>query len=426
MKVLYLEASSGQVVGGSLTGMLQLIGALDRDVYTPTVVLYEEKAVTKALRAQGIRVRIFSKRRLPKEHSLQTKPTYERAKGYPGITPLLKGARAAVTFAFETLPAALRLSRLLREESPDIIHVCNGFRGNLDAIVAARMTGIPCIVHCKGFDKHSYLERIFAPDVAAAVCMTVAIEEHCKAQNVAAPEYHVIYDGLDLAEFRPTRDRNDVREELGIDPAAPVVGVVGNIQEWKGQHVLLEAMKDVVRTHPNAVALIVGGPHRSGRVYAEGLRSYVEENGLQGNVIFTGTREDVPDVMNAMDVVAHTSVRGEPFGRVIIEGMSVGRPVVATAAGGVPEFVHDGEDGMLVQPGDAAELASVLRRIFDEDDLRARLSAGALESVKRFSVENHVEKITRLYRRVAERHGTARSAARSGGAGSPGAVEKSA
>lgn len=426
MKVLYLEASSGQVVGGSLTGMLQLIRGLDRDVYTPTVVLYEEKAVTKALRAQGIGVRIFSKRRLPKEHSLQEKPTYTKAKGYPGITPLLKGARAAVTFAFETLPAALRLSSVLREENPDIIHVCNGFRGNLDAIVAARMTGIPCIVHCKGFDKHSFIERIFAPDVAAAVCMTVAIEEHCKAQNVAAPEYHVIYDGLDLAEFRPTRDRDDVREELGIDPDAPVVGVVGNIQEWKGQHVLLEAMTEVVKTHPNAVALIVGGPHRSGRAYADGLRKYAEDNGLEDNVVFTGAREDVPDVMNAMDVIAHTSVRGEPFGRVIIEGMSVGRPVVATAAGGVPEFVHDGEDGILVQPGDASELASVLLRIFDDDALRDRLSAGALESVKRFSVENHVEEITGLYRRVAERQGARRNSAEAGGDEARGAVEKRA
>jgi glycosyltransferase involved in cell wall biosynthesis len=426
VKVLYLEASSGQVVGGSLTGMLQLIGALDRDLVTPTVVLYEEKAATKTLHAQGIRVRIFSKRRLSKEHSLQFQPTYEKAKGYPGITPALKSFRAALTFAFETLPAALRLSTMFREEAPDIIHVCNGFRGNLDAIVAARMTGIPCIVHCKGFDKHSFIERLFAPDVAAAVCMTVAIEEHCKAERVGAPEYHVIYDGLDLAEFVPTRDRNDVREELGIDPDAPVVGVVGNMQELKGQHVLLEAMREVVKTHPKAVALIVGGAHRSGRAYAEGLRKYVTQHGLEDNVIFTGAREDVPDVMNAMDVIAHTSVRGEPFGRVIIEGMSVGRPVVATAAGGVPEFVHHGEDGLLVQPGDAAELASVLRTIFDDAELRRRLSVGALEAVKHFSVEKHVEEITRLYRRVADGQGRASRAVSLSGESSADTVEKRA
>jgi glycosyltransferase involved in cell wall biosynthesis len=407
VKILFLEASSGQVVGGSLTGMLQLIGGLDKRRYAPTVVLYEDKPVIKHLEAQGVRVRVFSKRRLPKEHTLQDVPTYHKAKRYPGVTPLLRNVRAAGTFVFETLPAALRLSRMFREQAPDIIHVCNGFRGNLDAIVAARICGIPCIVHCKGFDKHSFLERLVAPGVAASICMTRAIESHCLEQGIRPPEFDVVYDGLDLEEFRPTRERDDVREELGIDVDAPVVGVVGNIQEWKGQHVLLEAMVEVTRTHPSAVALIVGGSHRSGLKYAEGLRSFVNANGLERNVIFTGAREDVSDVMNCMDVVVHTSVRGEPFGRVIIEGMSVGKPVVATRAGGVPEFVQDGVSGMLVPPGDAKRLAAVLRELFDDPALRQTLSRGALTAVQDFSVEHHVAEITRIYDRVARRYGIA-------------------
>jgi glycosyltransferase involved in cell wall biosynthesis len=401
VKILFLEASSGQVVGGSLTGMLELIGGLDRSRYTPVVVLYEDKPITRQLRAQGVHVRIFSKRRLPKEHTLQEKTGYRHVKGYPGITPLLQGARATLTFLFETLPAALRLASVFREEAPDIVHVCNGFRGNMDAIVAARMCHIPCIVHCKGFDKHSYIERIFAPGVAAAVCMTVAIEDHCHAQRIRAPEYRVIYDGLDLERFRPTRDRDDVREELGIPPDAPVIGVVGNIQEWKGQHVFLEA----VRSYPQAVALVVGGAHRSGRAYADSLRRFVAERGLGGNVVFTGARQDVPDVMNAMDILVHSSVRGEPFGRVIIEGMSVARPVVATRAGGVPEFVHDGIDGLLVQPGDPSELARVLIGLLGDADLRRRLSAGAAQAVRNFSLERHVEEMTSLYDHIAAKSG---------------------
>lgn len=416
MRILFLEASSGQVVGGSLTGMLELVAGLDRSRYSPSVVLYEEKPVTRQLRAQGIPVRIFSKRRLPKEHSLQDKPAYQRAKGYPSVTPLLRSFRAAGTFLFETLPAALRLAAVFREERPDLIHVCNGFRGNLDAIVAARIRGIPCVVHCKGFDKHGYFERLFAPGVAAAVCMTVAIEDHCRAEKVRAPEYHVIYDGLDLDRFRPTRERDDVREELGIGRDAPVVGVVGNIQEWKGQHILLEAMVDVVREVPTAVALVVGGAHRSGRAYADGLRRFVTTNALASNVVFTGARQDVPDVMNAMDVVVHTSVRGEPFGRVIIEAMSVGRPVVATRAGGVPEFVHDGVDGLLVAPGDAGELASVLRRLLGDSDLRSRLADGARAGVRNFSLDHHVAEMTKLYDRIASKrgHGPSRLAAATG------------
>lgn len=405
MKILFLEASSGQVVGGSLTGMLELVSGLDKSRYVPTVMLYEEKSVIKHINARGIPVRVFSKRRLPKEHTLQESPSYIKAKTYPGVTPLLINLRALITFVFETLPAALRLAAVFRDEAPDIVHVCNGFRGNLDAIVAARLSGIPCLVHCKGFDKHSFVERLFAPGVTAAVCMTRAIENHCRSQGMRPPEYNVIYDGLDLEEFRPTRPPEDVREELGIRCDVPVVGVVGHIQHWKGQHVLLEAMVEVVKTHPDAIALVVGGAHRSGRAYADGLRRFVSENGLEDNIVFTGAREDVPDLMNCMDFVVHTSVRGEPFGRVIIEGMSVGKPVVATRAGGVPEFVHDGENGLLVPPGDAEALAQTLRRLFDDAELGRKLSEGARVAIRGFSVEHHVAEMTNLYDRIALRHG---------------------
>jgi glycosyltransferase involved in cell wall biosynthesis len=201
-----------------------------------------------------------------------------------------------------------------------------------------------------------------------------------------------------------------VREELGIDRDAPVVGVVGNIQPWKGQRVLLEALLRLRATHPRAVALIVGGAHRSGRGYADELRHFASAEGLEKNVVFTGARKDVGDLMNAMDVVAHTSVRGEPFGRVIIEGMCVGRPVVATRAGGVPEFVADGRNGLLVPAGDADALADVLRRLFDDAELRERLSSGALESVRDFAVEHHVDEISRIYERVALRYNIPRTA----------------
>ena len=413
MKVLYLEASSGRVVGGSLTGMLELIGGLDRDRVEPSVILYEDKRIIPDLDARGVRVRVFSRRRLPKEHSLQASPTYNKAKSAPGVTPLFRSMRATFSFLFETLPAALRLVPILQEEAPDVLHVCNGFRGNLDAIVAARLSKVPCVVHCKGFDKHSYLERYFAGGVGIAVCMTIAIENHCRRQGVKPPEYQVVYDGLDLTTFRPTRTPADVREELGIPIDAPVAGVVGHIQPWKGQHVLLEAMKMAIERFPDARAVIVGGAHRSGRGYSDGLRKYVEENGLADNVVFTGARDDVPDVMNAMDVVCHTSVRGEPFGRVIIEGMSVGKPVVATRAGGVPEFVRDGSDGLLVEPGDSAELAGVLMKLFGDADERHRLGTHALEAVKRFRVSHHVEQMMEIYERVIDRANSAKPGPRS-------------
>jgi len=259
----------------------------------------------------------------------------------------------------------------------------------------------------KGFDKHGFIERLAAPGVAASVCMTRAIEEHCRREGIRPPEYNVVYDGLDLDAFQPTRGRADVREELGIDMSAPVVGVVGNIQEWKGQMVLLEAMVEVRKSYPEVVAMIVGGVHRSGLGYSKRMQAFVARHGMEDNVIMTGPRDDVGDLMGAMDVVAHTSVRREPFGRVIIEGMSVGRPVVATRAGGVPEFVRDGDNGLLVPAGDSLQLALVLKRLFGDSDLRERLSRGALKSVRDFSVNHHVAAMTSIYERVARRHALA-------------------
>ncbi|MBI5506852.1 MAG: glycosyltransferase [Deltaproteobacteria bacterium] len=401
MNVVFLEASSGSVVGGSLSGMLELLRGLDRRRISPFVVLYEHKPSTADLVAQGVPVRVFDKRRLPKQHGLEHSASYAKAKQIGAVGALMRGARALATFLVETVPAALRLARLVREARPDLIYVCNGFRGNADAIVAARILRVPCVVHAKGFDKFTFVERMLSRRVALCVSMTKAIEHHCRRGGMRPGAFTVVYDGLDLGAFRPARGAGEVREELAVAADAEVVGVVGNIQQWKGQRVLVDAIDLLRERRPRLVAWLVGGVHRSGLAYAEALRAHLRERGLERRVWLTGSRNDVPDLMAAMDIVVHTSVRGEPFGRVIIEAMAVGRPVIATRAGGVPEFVHEGRDALLTTPGDAAELATAIDRLLGDAGERARLAAAALESVQRFRLDRHVETMCALFEGVA-------------------------
>ena len=381
--------------------MLHLIGGLDRQRVQPVVVLYEHKSIIPELERGGTPVHVVAKRRLPKQHSLQKSAGYTQARKIEGVASFGWVLRTLATFVLETLPSAFRVASVLRRERPDVVHVCNGFRGNMDAIVASRLVGVPCIVHAKGFDKFTFVERAAAPGVAAAVSMTQAIEDHCRAGGLRPPEYHVMYDGLDLANFTPRWGREEVRAELGVRPDVPLIGVIGHIQEWKGQRVLLEAMPRVLEAHPTAVAVVVGGVHRAGADYAKGLHEFVESHNLADHVVFTGERSDIPDLMSAMDIVTHTSVRPEPFGRVIIEAMSTARPVLATRAGGVPEFVHDGIDGLLVEPGAVEELAEALCSVLGDPALYAKLSAGARENAERFSVERHVAEMVALYESVA-------------------------
>jgi glycosyltransferase involved in cell wall biosynthesis len=215
----------------------------------------------------------------------------------------------------------------------------------------------------------------------------------------------VIYDALDEAAFAPRRPAAEVRAELGIENGAPVLGVVGNIQEWKGQAVLVEAMARIVAAVPEARALIVGGVHRAGKTYSDRLRERIHELHLERNLAITGFRIDVADVMNALDVVVHTSVRAEPFGRVILEGMLLGKPVVASAAGGVPELIVEGETGFLTTPGAAEELADRLIPLLQNDQLRRRLGQQAQAWAReRFSLERHVAEMSELYRNLTKGH----------------------
>jgi glycosyltransferase involved in cell wall biosynthesis len=406
IRVLFVEASSGGVTGGSLTGLYHLMCGLDTSDFRSTMVLYEPKTIEADLAAIGVPVHHLHRRRVEKEHALLNLDAYRRAKeSSAGLRSLLKFGRQTLRLMAEELPAALRLVRLIRRTGADVVHLGNGLRANFDGVIACLLTRTPCVVHIKGFEKYGDRERRMAPHCDALVSMTQAVEAHCLANGVRGRRMQVIYDALDETAFAPQRPPAAVRAELGITNGAPVLGVVGNIQEWKGQAVLVEAMARIVEAVPQARALIIGGVHRAGKGYYERLRERIHELGLEEVLAITGFRTDVADVMNALDVVVHTSVRAEPFGRVILEGMLLGKPVVASAAGGVPELIIEGQTGYLTQPGEAASLAERLIPLLRDVELRRRLGERARAwAHERFSLERHVAEMSALYHTVTKGH----------------------
>jgi glycosyltransferase involved in cell wall biosynthesis len=391
-------------VGGSLTGLLHLIRGLDRSRFAPELVLYEHKDLEADLRAMDLPVHYVSRRRVPKEHALLTAPGYHRAKAVAPVGGMLRGGRHALRLAVEEGPAALRLVRVMRRVRPDVVHLGNGVRANFDGVLACLLTRTPCLCHVKGFEKYSDRERWAASRIDALVPMTKAVGVHCAAHGVHGRHTCVVYDAVDESGFAPQRPASEVRAELGIKNGALCLGVVGNIQEWKGQAILVEALAQVVRAVPETHAFIVGGVHRAGAAYHARLQERIRELQLEKAISITGFRSDVADVVNALDVVVHTSVRPEPFGRVILEGMLLGKPVVATAAGGVPEMIRDGETGFLTTPGNAAELADRLITVLQDAALRRRAGEQAQAWAReQFSLEQHVAGMTAIYERLTER-----------------------
>jgi len=277
IRVLFVEASSGGVVGGSLTGLYHQIRSMDRSRFAPAIVLYETKGIEADLRALDVPVFHVRRRRVPKEHGLLKYDGYQRAKSASSVRALLRLGRQGLRLAVEEGPAAVQLAGIMRRARADVVHLGNGVRANFDGILACRLTRTPCVCHVKGFEKYSARERRIASRVDVLVCMTQAVRDHCVRHGVQGRRTEVVYDALDEAGFTPQRDASAVRAELGITNGTPCLGVVGNIQEWKGQSVLVEAMARVVEAVPEARGLIVGGVHRAGAAYHEQLEARIRE-----------------------------------------------------------------------------------------------------------------------------------------------------
>ncbi len=398
VRVLVVEASSGGVVGGSLTGFLHLFRGLDRSRVSPVMALYEEKSVEGELAGLDVPVCHIRRRRLPKDHALLKSESYRKAKGVGVVRGLLRTARQSARLIAEEMPAALQLARVVRSRKIDVIHLGNGVRANFDGILAGLMTGVPVICHVKGFEKYSGRERWGARRLSSLVSMTEAIASHCRDNGVVARDNRVIYDAVDLEWLKPKRSRGQVREELGVGSDQPLLLISGNIQEWKGQAILVEALGSIAVDHPDVVCLMAGGVHRAGEAYAAAMLERVESLGLAPRVKLLGFRDDVPDLIHAVDIVVHASVRPEPFGRVILEGMLAGKLVIATEAGGVLELIENEATGRLVPPGDVPALAECLAASLSDPESAADLGKRAKDwASQKFSLEGHVEEMTALY-----------------------------
>jgi len=187
------------------------------------------------------------------------------------------------------------------------------------------------------------------------------------------------------------------RAALGL-PEGPLIGVFSRLAKWKGQHVVLDALK----TLPGVRAIIVGSALFGEDAYERDLQERVRELDIGSQVTFLGQRSDVMDLMAVVDCVVHPSIYPEPFGLTLVEAMSVGTPVVATDAGAAREILEDGRAGRLVPPGDAPALADALRDVFARPpDLAAQTRYAAQRAAERYSVARMQDDIAALVRSLA-------------------------
>ena len=202
----------------------------------------------------------------------------------------------------------------------------------------------------------------------------------------------LIYNGVDLDRYEHQEPCCTLRDEFGMEPGALLVGVVARLDPEKGHPTLLEAWPLVLQQVPNAYLLIVGeGAQR------EALERQVADLRIAHRVVFTGRRDDVPAVTAALDCAVLPSYR-EAQGLTILEAMALGRPVVASDVGGIPEMIEDGVSGLLVPPHDPAALAAAISRVLLDHPFADTIARAGHDIVhERFCVEQMVRAIETIY-----------------------------
>ncbi|MDZ7292977.1 MAG: glycosyltransferase [candidate division KSB1 bacterium] len=294
-------------------------------------------------------------------------------------------------YVMNLLLSTWKLFRLIRREKIEIVYTNS--LNILASGIAARLAGVRSIYHIhENVHKPRVVARVLKRVAAALADTLICVSEAVKASfldaGVAANKLVTVTNCIDLDRFSDVHTGEKVRREFAPTGDEKLVASIGRVVPKKGHHYVIEAAGKVVHQYPSARFLIVGASRTEKDEYLQSLIDQVKQKGLNGHVIFTGQRDDMPEIMAAADVVVLASgsdATPEASPLVIVEALAMGTPVVASNLGGVPEILHDGETGYLVPPRDAEALASAILRLLQHEDV-----AQAMGRAGQAWVRNHM------------------------------------
>ncbi len=378
VKILHLISSAQ--LGGAERVLLDIVGNLDPQRYVSSVALPSYGPLVDALCRTPAQVRV-----IPRLGAIQRLGRYSGGLDYVAAVPqsarYLRGAAIVAAWA--------------RSDACDLIHA-HGWKAHLLAALLRPLTRARQIWHVHDFASRRAFGRLFALAAYESADLLIAVSSAVARDLPRHLAVEIVHNGTELVPLGSGQD--------GPVPQEDHVMIIGALAPWKGHEGFLRAVAQVAPEFPSMRAEIVGD-----EIYAtkghRGMRHSLEmlttELGLSDRVKFHGWLHDIHPVLRQAAVVVHASIEPEPFGRVLIEAMAAGKPVVAVNAGGVPEIVVDGETGILVPPGNHQQMAAALALLLRQPQRRQTMGhAARLRVAQRFTIDRQVRSIAAIYDRV--------------------------
>jgi glycosyltransferase involved in cell wall biosynthesis len=410
-RILYVEQWPG--IGGSMTNVLYpMVTGLDRDRYEPLVLFYWPNPYRERFEALGVKTIVFEQSRLWQHPALiaQTQKVglVKSLQGNKGKSSALYHALGSYVRLSYYIPQIVKLAKLMRANDIDLVHLnSDPTRHGREIVLAAKLTGLPCICYAQNFSEFQAVDRHIARFIDRYVFCSNAIGEHCIKLGKAVPARGcTIYPGVpEVAKWSQPYDTAKIRRELGWSDQDFIAGNIGRLVSWKGQDVFLKALAEVKREVPDIKGLLVGDPTEQSEgqneqpvSFYEQLLALTESLSLTDNVHFTGFRSDIPQILASVDVFVHSSSEPEPFGTAVIEAMMAARPVIATNAGGMPEMIQDGATGLLVPLSDPQAMARAILFYYRDQARAKRIArAGQQKATTELTAQRHIDEFQALY-----------------------------
>jgi len=382
-RVLFVEACEDGTIGGTHQVMFDQVRHIDRSRFTPVVLFYQESRFAERLRDMGEEVHVWERER-----------DRERA-------PHLRNHRLGKVGSM--IGAVIRRAAFLRRAHIDLVHVSNSPAVcHDDWLPAGFLARVPCVVSGSGAYSNPPTKRVphwLTTKWDAVIAVSQSVADALRRGGIPAARTRVVHPGIEIDGLRAAvrRPRDDLRRELGVRDGSVLVAMVGHFRKWKGHDVVLAALQQLDPALRQRLRVIFAGAVAPPAAeYYAGLQETVARASLHDCVSFLGERSDVPDLMNAADIVLHASTIPEPFGIVVLEGMALGRAVIASNIGG-PKEILDADSGILFDATNPSELAARLAELAGSPERRAAFGAGALKRVVHFEAGRQMREVESIY-----------------------------
>ncbi len=300
----------------------------------------------------------------------------------------------------------LRLYKVLRKKKIDIVY-CNCIRGVLTVGLSAFLGKRPILWYIKGRLRNTILDTIafVLSEKILFFCESNKYDKYPLLTWIFQRKIGILKIGIDpnmLADVEQI-DKSALTKELGINGQAINCVYIGQIYPPKGIHYLLEAVALVKDEFPN-IRLYIVGDHiiEEYKGYMNDLEKIIDRHKMSEHIMFTGWRSDALEIVSLLDILVHPSL-SEGFGRAVLEGMALGKPVIASKVGGLREIIKDGENGFLVEPENSRDIAEKMRLLLGDISLRNRLGKMAKQTVfSEYLIQDKITQIEAIWCKMAK------------------------